>query len=248
MKNDHVFYNIDLAYNEIHPPKKFESQNCDISLFSESEKRFISIFASSVYSHQYHYQSVPSEYLHARDIFSVIFRLSKNIRNYFMQNFLYPSPGLFKTDFGEENECKLYNHQLISLQKMTTMENRDNRFGILRGGILADEPGLGKTVTVLALCLSTAGMMPKSPDCFWDETSLAEAWNGHAVSGSLTGELLPAINNLMKIVGKSPALIEIQRQISTKDIVCSGFQQFERQGRLSDILSLVDRIIISMHC
>ena len=40
-------------------------------------------------------------------------------------------------------------------------------FGDLRGGILGDEPGLGKTVTVMALIAHTAGALPQAPADFY---------------------------------------------------------------------------------
>ena len=60
--------------------------------------------------------------------------------------------GLFRTPFGAEHGCRLQPHQLRSLRHMAAAENPTGwRFGELRGGVLADDPGLGKTVTVLAL-------------------------------------------------------------------------------------------------
>ena len=54
---------------------------------------------------------------------------------------------------------RLYAHQQRSLQWMRRCEQRAGlEAGLPRGGILADEPGLGKTVTVLATVLKTAGL------------------------------------------------------------------------------------------
>ena len=52
-----------------------------------------------------------------------------------------------------------------------SMETKgDTSFGALRGGIFADEPGLGKTVTAIALISATAGSIPKSQQTiFWNE-------------------------------------------------------------------------------
>ena len=44
------------------------------------------------------------------------------------------------------------------------------KFGQMRGGILADDPGLGKTVTMLALIVATVGVPPEMPRAFWDAT------------------------------------------------------------------------------
>ena len=60
--------------------------------------------------------------------------------------------GLFRTEFGEEHSCRLVPHQRRSLRHMIAAEAPPHwEFGQLRGGILADDPGLGKTVTMLAL-------------------------------------------------------------------------------------------------
>eukprot|EP00966_Prymnesium_polylepis_P214955 4978459-Prymnesium_polylepis.1 len=60
--------------------------------------------------------------------------------------------GLFRTPFGLEQGCRLEPHQERSLRHMLAAEAPPNwRFGELRGGILGDDPGLGKTVTMLAL-------------------------------------------------------------------------------------------------
>ena len=67
--------------------------------------------------------------------------------------YVVTTPGLFRTDYGIENACQLHPHQWRSLHWMTQAENASNKFGDLRGGVLADAPGLGKTVTLLGLIL-----------------------------------------------------------------------------------------------
>jgi len=101
---------------------------------------------------------------------------------------LYPVPfpgfpGLFRRDRTtglatdeEEDGAGLFPHQLASLQAMHRAENSNPHFGALRGGILADAPGLGKTITMLALITSTAGQRPRSPPEFWNSEQIAEAW------------------------------------------------------------------------
>ena len=49
------------------------------------------------------------------------------------------------------------------------------RFGQIRGGVLADDPGLGKTVTMIALILRTVGTRPTLPSEFWDSGAIAGA-------------------------------------------------------------------------
>jgi hypothetical protein len=108
----------------------------------------------------------------------------------------------------EHNRAGLYPHQLASLRAMHQMENNHSSnsnsnnnnigvnsivgtvpFGALRGGVLGDAPGLGKTITTLALISSTAGRRPVNPPEFWDTTGIDEGWrafrtNPEAVSGS----------------------------------------------------------------
>eukprot|EP00940_MAST-03C_sp_MAST-3C-sp2_P001006 g1006.t1 len=45
----------------------------------------------------------------------------------------------------------------------------DPKFGDVRGGVLGDAPGLGKTVTMLAHIMRTAGTRPMKPLQCWDE-------------------------------------------------------------------------------
>ena len=70
----------------------------------------------------------------------------------------------------------LFKHQLASLKAMRRLETATKQFGKLRGGVLADAPGLGKTVTVLALVLATAGELPTVPEAFWDARAIDESF------------------------------------------------------------------------
>ena len=79
-------------------------------------------------------------------------------------------PGLFPAGGG------LFRHQLASLAAMRRAEESTKSYGALRGGVLGDAPGLGKSVSVLALILSTAGELPRRPAEFWDEASVKETW------------------------------------------------------------------------
>jgi hypothetical protein len=72
--------------------------------------------------------------------------------------------------------ASLYPHRIASLNAMYQMENSNQHFGSLRGGILGDPPGLGKPVTTLALIASTAGQRPVSPPQFWDPEGVQEGW------------------------------------------------------------------------
>ncbi|KAH8056777.1 hypothetical protein JL721_9895 [Aureococcus anophagefferens] len=59
---------------------------------------------------------------------------------------------------------------------MRRLETRPGGFGTLRGGVLGDAPGLGKTVTVLALALASAGELPQPPTAFWDGEAVDAAF------------------------------------------------------------------------
>ena len=85
-------------------------------------------------------------------------------------------PGLFATSDDRRVYAGLFQHQLASLHSMHQAETRNRDFGALRGGILGDAPGLGKTVTLLALITSTAGTRPVNPPEFWNEDGIGEGW------------------------------------------------------------------------
>jgi hypothetical protein len=69
------------------------------------------------------------------------------------------------------------------------------RFGELRGGILADDPGLGKTVTMLALIVRSAGTQPAMPTEFWQTD---EGWAQLRVNPVGHRKLLRVLNPLRK--------------------------------------------------
>ena len=78
----------------------------------------------------------------------------------------------------------LYPHQLASLMAMLKAEQHQNLTKAAeldtigtRGGIFADAPGLGKTVTVLALIAHTAGTRPREPPCPADEAAVQAGWD-----------------------------------------------------------------------
>ena len=93
----------------------------------------------------------------------------------------------------------LHPHQNVSLRWMTQAENQTEEFGALRGGVLADAPGLGKTVTMIALIASTAGQLPIEPSAFWDTNALETVWNNNG--GSSEGNyrcVEGALRNMIK--------------------------------------------------
>eukprot|EP01043_Picozoa_sp_COSAG02_P050602 COSAG02_NODE_5220_length_4528_cov_2.195981_3_plen_751_part_00 len=104
--------------------------------------------------------------------------------------------GLFATAFGHENACRLYAHQHRSLRVMQHAEDPpDWQFGQLRGGILADDPGLGKTVTMLALITHTAGMLPQTPAEFFDQRAIEADWPDSRSNSLLAQNVLRELVN-----------------------------------------------------
>lgn len=190
-----VFYSLDRAYEEIKPPSSLPSVMELITSFSPGEALFASLFSNEVGSSIYTDLGI-AHYLAAPDVMPVLFRLSKKLRQFFRYRNVV-LPGLFRTEYGLENLCRLHPHQVISLSKMTEIENRDQTFGALRGGVFADEPGLGKTVTALALISSSVGTMPTSPALFWDDKKISEAWLH--LKSQHEGLFAPILNKLKKL-------------------------------------------------
>lgn len=104
--------------------------------------------------------------------------------------------GLFRTHAGQTPQSILHPHQLASLRHMSAAEAPPGwRFGELRGGILADDPGLGKTVTMLALIVQSIGVMPAVPLEFWDPDSIREGWEALRRNRIAKQQLLPLLNH-----------------------------------------------------
>lgn len=120
--------------------------------------------------------------------------------------------GLFRTEFGEENSCRLVPHQRRSLRHMIAAEAPPNwTFGQLRGGILADDPGLGKTVTMLALIVYSVGSRPTMPAEFWGTSA---GWQALRLNPEARRALLPLLNHLRRKwapIGAHPAFCALQR-------------------------------------
>ncbi len=94
--------------------------------------------------------------------------------------------------YNEHNRAGLYPHQLASLKAMHKMENSNTAFGSLRGGVLGDAPGLGKTVSTLALISSTSGKRPINPPEFWESVGTAE-WLAYSSNPMAREEILKCI-------------------------------------------------------
>ena len=180
--SNHQFFNVESVYESIKPPDSNEKHAtmadvyCSQQLYdamSAPERAFASIFSSSMGAGVITNTRICDTYLTAVDL-PVLRCLSKKL-NAFFDGVLF-TPGLFKTDYGYDNTCVLHPHQITSLRWMTSAENKNTEFGSLRGGILADAPGLGKTVTAISLVLSTAGTVPKEPRSLMLPNDLETEW------------------------------------------------------------------------
>ena len=114
-------------------------------------------------------------------------------------------PGTLSTPADLRAGAGLFPHQLASLQAMYRAENTNTEFGALRGGILGDAPGLGKTITMLAHICSTAGCKPVQPSEFFDEDSIDEHWKMMRVNPVFRTEILRAMKPLRNWVADQAA-------------------------------------------
>ena len=132
-------------------------------------------------------------------------------------------PGLFGTPADVAAGAGLFPHQLASLRAMyqaeyplaatktamttatktTTSDPTPNSpipFGALRGGILADAPGLGKSITMLAMIASTAGTRPASPPEFWDTSAIEKEWQWYRINEASAPMILAAMKPIRQWV------------------------------------------------
>lgn len=109
----------------------------------------------------------------------------------------YPGfPGLFGTN-GDRGQCGLYPHQLDSLAAMHRFENVTTVDDSVRGGILGEAAGLGKTLIMIALICNTAGVRPKVPaDEFLDSAQVSSGWSALRTNSTFRPELLGALKPL----------------------------------------------------
>ncbi|KAL7493687.1 hypothetical protein ACHAWT_010569 [Skeletonema menzelii] len=105
-------------------------------------------------------------------------------------------PGILGTISDRKLGAGLFRHQLASLAAMHKAENNSVKFGSLRGGILGDAPGLGKTITMLSLIVNTAGLRPVEPKEFFDRESINEHWTLMRVNPVFRTEILKAMKPL----------------------------------------------------
>jgi hypothetical protein len=238
VQEDTLYFNIDKVYAQLHPPsvrEVYEKSERLWSGLSAQEKVFASLLANCIGTTQIHDSNLITSYLTGVDT-AVLPCLSKGLRRYF-QTKIALLPGLFQTPYGKDNLCKLHDHQIVSLNSMLQIENRTTEFGDLRGGIFGDEPGLGKTVTTLALIAATAGAKPQQPAVFWNRESIEEHWQ--MMRGQYEGLLTPVLNRLQKCpaVGRFvlPGFLQLRRKI---DAYCTSMEAFESEGNERFLLPL----------
>lgn len=87
----------------------------------------------------------------------------------------------------------LFRHQLASLHAMHKAENTNKSWGSLRGGILGDAPGLGKTITMLSHIANTAGVKPVEPKQFFNNDRIDEHWKLMRINIAFRVEILRSI-------------------------------------------------------
>ena len=247
VNKDRVYLNIDKAYAAVHPPSIHDIKKSHHEITAElspEERNFAAIFTNDLGNVSIQNAELIGQYLTAMDI-AIILRISKGLRKLF-QSELFIIPGLFKTEYGIENKCKLYDHQIVSLNRMIQIENSNIEFGSLRGGIFGDEPGLGKTVTSLALIASTAGILPQKPSSFWNKETINEHWS--MKKGQFQSLLGPVLNRLQKCpeMGK----FELQSITDLRNNIekyCSTIEYFESTGKYKGFMCRVILIFMGLY-
>lgn len=222
---------LDKVFSQLSPPKKILDCAAYATL-SVGELNFAAMFLPNISDGILFYADIIG-YLTAKEVFGKVCRVSKALRNLFCKVPMC-SPGLFRTPHDIENNTKLFNHQLESLQALHDFESCETKFEALRGGIFGDEPGLGKTVTMLALILSTVGHYPQRQRLFWNEDDLNAKW-ASINQGSL---LLPILNRLLRARAvdemQPAALLSLRKLVMQPTFSCT-LTEFENSGMLSNI-------------
>lgn len=212
-----IFRSLDQIYTSVRPPPRTPLlDEALVSRLSKEEQVFASIFSDQIRTSAVFAANIAS-YLSAADLYAVVYRLSSPLRQLFQSRPFF-APGLFQTADGLELSCSLFEHQKVSLEALHRMEGAASAFGSLRGGIFGDEPGLGKTVTVLSLILATAGQYPVQPAQFWDDAELEAAWARRASQHSK--ELLPVFNRLLAAC--PPGQLQPEQLLSLRVRCCTS--------------------------
>lgn len=149
--SDISFYSLNMIISQLKPQKDlnhYEKIYDNMNTLSSDERKFLLLFTrfpNKVLMDSdlkpFPFDIVPT-YLRACDYIPIMSVLSRSLRDIFKKKVWF-MPGLFKTNFLEENHIGLHDHQIVSLNNMADMENSKLEFNALRGGVFADEPGLG---------------------------------------------------------------------------------------------------------
>lgn len=227
-KSDDVkYFNIESVYDAIQT-SRIDTIYHDDPIYigmSQGEMNFISIFFP-VRNNSICDLGAYHNYLTAKDIYGVVYSISKTITKYFRKYHLVKPPGLFKTLNAEDGNRALFPHQLSSVCRMYQMENYSRKFGVLRGGILGDDAGLGKTITILSLCLTTIGQLPTQPRGFWNELELIESWRDLIASKLIVQTVLPVLNKVHRSIGFADNLHQLKCQCNQHVFPFSTLKEF----------------------
>lgn len=140
---------------------------------------------------------------------------------------------------------------------------------VARGGMLCDDPGLGKTITVLALILQTSGFQHRSgptatqapetahsdgnrpihdSDQRSDDAIFYAYWSQEVTSGFRVGDYLKLVNGYCRQIASIPFPIrEVRATISSTNGYGSEFQCFDNGVRSSIITSAANSPDLADH-
>ena len=274
---DQLLFSVDRCFEAIHSPSKLNSRVVEIAgSLHENELLLLSLFTDEIHtvsvltdsnrsvvdaswvgcrsSIYWRISAISSsdfrllDYLNAADCMSSLSLVSRGIRAYIMASTQF-LPGLFRTGFGLEHGLSLYPHQHASLRRMREVELRSQEFDSLRGGIFADVPGLGKTITALALICSTSAMQPTIPQSRTMSLSreeLNDCWRRELTNPTVGSAVTALLNNVLKEAQGDPAterrFLDIKRafdlvQKGSHDESKTGFnfntiEDFEKSGKM----------------
>lgn len=132
----------------------------------------------------------------------------------------FPFPGfpaVLETPNDLKRKAGLFPHQLASLRAMQRIENCDLNadvdFLTLRGGILADAPGLGKTITALSLVASTAGRLPRAPTYSkFNYSKVQEGWHCMRTNASMREDMNRVFRRLVQHNWKNHDVLQLARE------------------------------------
>lgn len=106
--------------------------------------------------------------------------------------------------------------------------------------------GLGKTVTMLALCLSTAGTMPNGPSVIWSDNYFQQIWETRLNAGILSNDIQPIINSINKLLpsGRIHEFDECRVVSNLKQF--ANYRDFEKKGIIINSSCLREILILNI--